>query len=135
MTSRFRYGRVLVVTLAVGNTAPLSTALVGAAGSWAPWLLGAAFLVMGVGIGISNAHAVTIRQVAAPERLRGRVNAAYRLISWGAVPVGALLGGYLATTAGPWWTIVIGATGLATATLWVAISPIITLPTARTVAR
>lgn len=130
MTSRFRYGRVLVVTLAVGNTAPLSTALVGAAGSWAPWLLGAAFLVMGVGIGISNAHAVTIRQVAAPERLRGRVNAAYRLISWGAVPVGALLGGYLATTAGPWWTIVIGATGLAAATLWVAISPIITLRTA-----
>jgi hypothetical protein len=40
------------------------------------------------------------------------------------VPIGALLGGHLAATAGSWWTIAAGATGLATATLWVALSPI-----------
>ncbi len=135
MTARFRYGRVLLATLAVGNTAPLSAMFTGTAEVWAPWLLGAAFLVMGLGIGISNAHAVTIRQLATPERLRGRVNAAYRLISWGAIPAGALLGGYLATTTGPWWTITAGAIGLATATLWVALSPIPGLRTIDDVAR
>jgi MFS family permease len=127
LTSRFHYGTVLLATLAVGNTAPLATALTGVAGTW---LLGAAFLVMGLGIGISNAHAVTIRQVAAAPGLRGRVNAAYRLISWGAVPLGALLGGLVATRAGSWAAMVAGAAGLATATLWVALSPVRTLRTA-----
>jgi predicted MFS family arabinose efflux permease len=130
LTGRFHYGTVLLVTLAVGNTAPLATTLTGVAGARATWLLGAAFLVMGLGIGISNAHAVTIRQVAAAPGLRGRVNAAYRLISWGAVPLGALLGGFVATRAGAWAAMVTGAAGLATATLWVAISPVRTLRTA-----
>lgn len=131
LTRRFRYGVVLLTTLAVGNTAPLATALTGLTSfPVAAWLLAAALLVMGVGIGISNAHAVTIRQIAARPEQRGRVNAAYRLISWGAVPIGALLGGLLATHAGNWWAMVAGAAGLATATLWVAISPIPTLRTA-----
>jgi Na+/melibiose symporter-like transporter len=124
LTGRLHYGRVLLVTLAVGNTAPLLSAFTELAGPHAIWLLASAFLVMGMGIGISNAHAVTIRQVAAAPGLRGRVNAAYRLISWGTVPLGALLGGVVATRAGSWAAMVTGAAGLATATLWVAASPI-----------
>jgi hypothetical protein len=41
---------------------------------------------MGVGIGVANVHAVTLRQTAVSESVRGRVNAAYWLISWGAIP-------------------------------------------------
>nr|WP_239062289.1 MFS transporter [Streptomyces sp. SID13031] len=125
LTARWSYGKVLLAALALGNTAPLASAL--AAPAWAFELLMAVFFVMGIGIGISNAHAVTIRQVAAPVELRGRVNAAYRLITWGGIPVGALSGGLLASQLGNRGAMVLGAAGLATATLWILFSPIRTL--------
>ncbi|MEV8378879.1 MFS transporter [Kribbella sp. NPDC056861] len=127
LTARWSYGKVLLVALALGNTAPLASALTGPVGTWAFELLLGVFFVMGIGIGISNAHAVTIRQVAAPAELRGRVNAAYRLITWGGIPVGALGGGLLASELGNSFAMVAGAAGLATATLWILFSPIRTL--------
>lgn len=124
ITGRFGYGRVLLVTMILGNTAPLGVMLTGHSGHWAPALLCAVFVVMGVGIGIANVHAVSLRQIAVPERLRGRVNAAYRLISWGAVPVGAAVCGVMATQAGARAAMVAGAVGMSTATLWVAFSAV-----------
>ncbi|WP_332108177.1 MFS transporter [Phytohabitans suffuscus] len=124
IAGRFGYGRVLLVTLVLGNTAPVGVLLVGPAGAAAPALLCAVFVVMGAGIGIANVHAVSLRQTALPERLRGRVNAAYRLISWGAVPVGAAIGGVVATQAGAWAAMATGAVGIATATLWVGFSAV-----------
>ena len=79
---------------------------------------------MGVGIGIANVHAVTLRQTAVPECLRGRVNAAYRLISWGAIPLGAAVGGLVATQAGAQVAMITGALGMCLATLWVAFSAV-----------
>jgi MFS family permease len=41
-----------------------------------------------------------------PERLFGRVNSVYRLVSWGGISLGALLGGFLARNFGltaPFW--------------------------------
>lgn len=40
--------------------------------------------------------AVTLRQQIVPDRLFGRVNSVYRWFSWGAMPVGAFLGGVVA---------------------------------------
>ena len=50
------------------------------------------FFLIGLGSGLANVHAVSLRQTAIPGEIQGRVNAAYRLFSWGAVPVGAALG-------------------------------------------
>jgi len=61
--------------------------------------------------------------------LRGRVNAAYRMISWGAIPLGAALGGLIATRAGAYAALVVGAIGVATASLWVACSAVPRLAT------
>jgi MFS family permease len=124
MTGRWGYGRVLLVTLFAGNTVPVAAIGAGAVGGWAQPLLTGVFLVMGVGIGVANSHAVTVRQVAAPFELRGRVNAAYRLISWGMIPLGAVGGGVLATAAGPWSAMLAGSVGVAAASLWVAFSPV-----------
>jgi predicted MFS family arabinose efflux permease len=123
-TARFGYGRVLLVTLILGNTAPLGVILTGAAGNSALAVLCTIFVVMGVGIGVANVHAVTLRQSAVPEQLRGRVNAAYRLISWGAIPLGAAVGGVVATQAGGEVAMVAGAAGVSLATLWVAFSAV-----------
>jgi hypothetical protein len=60
--------------------------------------------------------AVSLRKSVVPDELLGRVNGAYRFIQWGAMPVGALLGGLAASVFGlrlPW--------GLAAAGLMVAL--------------
>lgn len=124
VTGRFGYGRVLLITLILGNTAPVLVALAGTDAVGTLVLFCAVFVVMGVGIGIANVHAVTLRQAALPEELRGRVNAAYRLISWGAIPVGATLGGVLAGVTDARTAMVAGACGMVLATLWVAFSPV-----------
>ncbi|TDC49804.1 MFS transporter [Jiangella ureilytica] len=124
VTGRFGYGRVLLITLVLGNTAPVLVALAGTDAVGTLVLFCAVFVVMGVGIGIANVHAVTLRQAALPQELRGRVNAAYRLISWGAIPVGATLGGVVAGITDARAAMVSGACGMVLATLWVAISPV-----------
>ena len=128
-TGRFGYGRVLLATLVLGNTAPVAALLPVTTPVAAVAVLAAAFFVMGVGIGIANVHAVSLRQTAVPDRLHGRVNAGYRLISWGAIPLGAMLGGLLAAQFGGYAALVVGALGIPLATVWVALSPVRRLAT------
>lgn len=135
LSARFRYGRVLIVTLALGNTAPLLVVLTAVAPGHEVPILASAFSLMGVGIGISNSHVVTVRQRVATPAVMGRLNAAYRLVSWGAIPIGAALGGLAATALGPWAGMVLGAAGLASATIWVACSPVPRLRTVEDAAR
>ena len=123
-TGRWGYGRVLTVTLALGNTVPLLAVFSGSVASWAAPLLCAVFLVVGLGVGVANSHAITVRQLATPDELRGRVNSAYRLISWGAIPVGASVGGLVTAGLGAWTAVLIGGVGVAAATLWVVFSPV-----------
>ncbi|MEN9645847.1 MAG: hypothetical protein RL238_2516 [Actinomycetota bacterium] len=54
---------------------------------------------LGIGTGLWWAVNTTVRQQITPPRLRGRMNAAYRTVSWGVVPVGAAFGGIAAK----WW--------------------------------
>jgi len=52
--------------------------------------------LLGFGTGLWIAVNSTLRQQFTPDRLLGRMNAAFRMISWGVVPFGALFGGVLA---------------------------------------
>lgn len=124
ITGRFGYGRVLLVTMLLGNTAPVAVAAPTDSQAAALAVLTIAFLVMGIGIGIANVHAVSLRQSAVPAHLHGRVNAGYRLISWGAVPLGASLGGLLAAHLGAHTATLVGAFGIPLATGWVAASSV-----------
>lgn len=64
------------------------------------WLIGAGLFVAGaVSIGW-NIVTVSLRQRIVPDELLGRVNAGYRLVAWGTMPLGAGLGGIIANTAG-----------------------------------
>jgi MFS family permease len=64
------------------------------------WVIGVAFFVGGVTVVVWNVIAVSLRQRITPDRLLGRVNSGYRLVAWGTIPLGALLGGLLATLFG-----------------------------------
>jgi predicted MFS family arabinose efflux permease len=65
-----------------------------------PWVIATAFLVGGVTVVMGNVVMVSLRQRVTPDRLLGRVNSAYRLVAWGTMPIGALLGGVVAATFG-----------------------------------
>lgn len=43
-----------------------------------------------------NVITVSLRQTLIPAHLLGRVNSVYRMIGWGTIPLGALLGGFIA---------------------------------------
>jgi MFS family permease len=92
-----RLGRVrtLVVSLllsAGGLVVPAVTAN--------PPLVGASMVVTGVSMVLWNVVTVSLRQRISPDRLLGRVNAGYRLVGWGTMPLGALAGGLLAEALG-----------------------------------
>ena len=58
----------------------------------------AGLLAVGLASEFWNVVAVSYRQNATPDRLRGRVMSAYRFIAYGSFPLGALLGGWIAST-------------------------------------
>lgn len=125
LTDRFGYGRALIGSLVLGNTAPLIGILCAGTSSVSTIVaLSAAFFVSGVGIGVANSQAVSIRQLAVPPEIRGRVNAGYRLASWGFLSLGALAGGLLISVAGSWPAAIIGAVIMVTASIPVAASPV-----------
>lgn len=55
-----------------------------------------AFVVISFTSLLWNVITVSLRQRITPDRLLGRMNAAYRLMGWGTMPIGALLGGVVA---------------------------------------
>lgn len=59
-----------------------------------------AFFIVGsfvdaIGVVLYNIAQISFRQAITPERLLGRVNATMRFLVWGAMPIGALVGGGL----------------------------------------
>jgi MFS family permease len=65
-----------------------------------PLLIGALMTIGGVAAMSWNVLTVSLRQRVAPDHLLGRVNAGYRLLAWGSMPLGAFLGGVLADVFG-----------------------------------
>jgi MFS family permease len=70
-----------------------------------PRLLVIALFVMaialaGVGATMANVHIISLRQSITPDIMLGRMNASYRFVSWGCLPLGALLGGGLGDALG-----------------------------------
>jgi MFS family permease len=91
-----------------------------------PFLL-AAQIVSGLGSVTYNIQQVSLRQAITPDRLLGRMNASMRFIVWGSIPLGSLVGGFLAQRIGLHPTLWLGAAGGLTAGLWIVLSPVRTL--------
>jgi predicted MFS family arabinose efflux permease len=92
-----RLGRVRTLVLSivlngVSLVVPVVTAL--------PVPIGTSMLASGAGIVFWNVVTVSLRQRITPDRLLGRMNASYRLVGWGTIPLGAALGGVLAEALG-----------------------------------
>jgi len=116
----------------VGPTTVAAAALFGP-----PWLLvpfapksfPLPFLVAAMVLGglagvVYNIIQVSLRQAITPERLQGRMNAVMRFIVWGALPLGSLIGGALASSIGLRATLIVSGVGSAFAVLPIIFSPI-----------
>ncbi|MGH2533641.1 MAG: MFS transporter [Thermomicrobiales bacterium] len=69
-------------------------------------------------------NVVSLRQAVTPERLLGRVTASMRVLDFGAMTIGALIGGWLGETVGLRPTIVIASAAISAGALWLAFSPV-----------
>ena len=92
-----RLGRanLLAISIAVTSSTLLAPALTtNVPVIFAVWIFSGA-------IGIAwNVVTVSLRQRIVPDALLGRVNATYRLLAWGTMPIGAFLGGIVGQTFG-----------------------------------
>ena len=75
--------------------------------------------VTGIGLPVCTITMVSLRQAVTPTDLLGRVSATTRLLAWGAIPLGALLGGALGDSIGLRATLVVSAAGSALVMAWV----------------
>ncbi|CAD6556678.1 MFS transporter [Paraburkholderia metrosideri] len=87
---RLAFGRMLII----GPSCGLLASLVMVATLVAPsfWLATASFFLLGVGPILWVVGSTTLRQAITPERMMGRVSALISTATYGARPVGALLG-------------------------------------------
>ena len=76
--------------------------------------------VTGFGLPICTISMLSLRQMLTPPSMQGRMNAATRLVSWGAIPLGALLGGGVGETIGLHETLITCAAGSLLVVAWVA---------------
>jgi MFS family permease len=72
------------------------------------WLSCVLLVPAGFGMMVQMGASNTLLQVMSPDRLRGRVMALYSMMFIGMAPVGALLGGAIASRIGAPWTVTIG---------------------------
>ena len=85
-------------------------------------ILVATEFVYGFGMLMFNVNVITLRQSVTPNRLLGRVNASYRLVVLGTLPIGATLSGVLGQAVGLRSALVIIAVLITTPFLWVVFS-------------
>jgi MFS family permease len=82
--------RALILAMGVGPVMSLVPALTASVP-----LVAAAFFASSAVIIAWNVITVALRQRIVPDHLLGRVNAGYRLVAWGTMPIGAAIGGLI----------------------------------------
>ncbi|MEV8375385.1 MFS transporter [Kribbella sp. NPDC056861] len=92
------------------------------------WYVGSTLLAA-ICIIVSYIVAISTRQRLCPPDLQGRVSATMSFVSWGAAPIGSLLGGLTATAIGLRPTLLLAGFATLLGTAWLFFSPLRTLQT------
>lgn len=78
------------------------------------------FAASAVGVMVWNVLTISVRQALIPHHLFGRVQGAYRTLVWGAIAIGAPIGGAIAAATGVAPVLLIAGVGLTLTTAWLA---------------
>jgi MFS family permease len=134
LSRRFGVGPVIVHGLVLTVLGWQVFALLGGTGWTAIFGLGAAMLIFDFGAILYAINYLALRQAITPDRLLGRMTATMRFLTVAAAPLGALVGGVLATVIGLRGTLLtVAALGVAlsaAAVLWSPVRRHRVLPTA-----
>jgi Na+/melibiose symporter-like transporter len=120
-------GRTLAVSILGVCLSPLLLLIPHDAGPLAMILLVAGWLGHGCGICVWNVNTITLRQAVTPTRVLARMNATYRMLLFGALPVGAMAGGLLGNAIGLRPALITAAIALTSPILWIFFSPVFRL--------
>jgi len=112
-------GPAVVWTVGLESIVLVPAALVGDGSLVSLVALGAIHAVNGFGLTVSSVHAISIRQGVTPDHQLGRMIGSYRFISYGVIPVGAMLGGLVGELLGVRIGLLIGAIGAVSSVLFV----------------
>lgn len=122
---RIGVGPAMVGAVALGGPGLLFIAL--APREFAiPFLVAGAFL-QGFGVVVYNINQLSFRQAITPTSMLGRMNATMRFIVWGTIPLGAIVGGAIATLVGLQAAILAGALGAFLGVIPLLVTPVRTL--------
>lgn len=124
LARRFGVGRTILGSMMVACSGPLLIPLASGPRAQIVAMLLAALFLDGFGCAVSNVHVVSLRQTVTPDNMLGRMNASYRTLIYGTIPLGALLGGALGEAIGLRPTLLVSAIGLLPALAWVWWSPV-----------
>ncbi|MFC4517285.1 MFS transporter [Streptomyces ehimensis] len=110
-------GAAVAVGILIAGAAP-HRAVVG------PAVLAVGYFMYVLGGPVFNVAAITARQVITPDHLLARTNATMRFFIWSSIPLGALLGGVLATLLSLRGSVLVAGAGLLIPLMVLALSPI-----------
>ena len=125
LAKRIGIGLTIVISAAVSGLATFAVPLAPQDDPF--WVLVIGGLIVGFGVVVYNVNQVGLRQAITPDRMLGRMNATMRLIVWGTIPIGALIGGILGTVFGLVPVLWVSAIGASLSFLPVLFSPVRTL--------
>jgi predicted MFS family arabinose efflux permease len=105
---------LFTLLIPLAGDVPLASVVVLGVAQFAAQMMGA----------ILNINQISIRQVVTPDHLLGRMNAGYRFLTMGMLPVGSFVGGVLGETIGLKATLILGALGMLLPSAWLLLSPL-----------
>jgi predicted MFS family arabinose efflux permease len=105
---------LFTLLIPLAGDVPLAPVVVLGVAQFAAQMMGAIFYI----------NQISIRQVVTPNHLLGRMNAGYRFLTMGMLPVGSFVGGVLGETIGLKATLILGAIGMLLPSAWLLLSPL-----------
>jgi MFS family permease len=127
ITEKLEIGPAIIWGTVVACFAPMILLMVHEASLFGSILLILSYILSGFGVAICNVNIITIRQSVTPDNMLSKVNASYRLIGYGGIPIGSFLGGYFGEVLGLYPALMIGVFGMPLCILWLWFSPMKTL--------
>jgi len=127
VATRYGVGPATVGAAVLRGASTIGIPLAGSLGPTALLLLILGRFVWSGSFSVYFVNQTSTRQAIVPDHLLGRVSASFWVASRGAVPIGALLGGFLGGHLGLQPALLIGAIGSLCSGLWLVWSPVITL--------
>jgi MFS family permease len=124
MARRFGLGRAILLGIVLTVPSELLVAFASGPPTVAAAIAGAGFFLTGLTIPTYDVNQFSLRQAVTPLRLQGRVSATMRTLIRGLVPIGALLGGFLAERSGLREVMIVSALGGPAAFLAIWFSPV-----------